>query len=292
MSLEALYVADGLHSLNHTPSAALAAGEVVQLADGRVAFANRAIAAGIEGAVCAGGIADLLSASATTFSLGDEVWWDKSENLAITSQSAAEDIYCGVAVLAKVNGDTRVRTNLNAPRFTPAGAGTKNGTGVTAAEMGNRVLHYTRLTLDALSVAMTDAGGAQSHGSSKIYDFPAGAIKMVGAIANLTLTAGTGGISDTFDGDGALGSVAAAADATLSGTEADVIASTATAQAVAGVGSLKMQSTASQEVVIDGTTTPVDLYLNLLVDDADSTANDTLAVSGTIDLYWINLGDY
>lgn len=43
--------------------------------------------------------------------------------------------------------------------------------------------------------------------------------------------------------------------------------------------------------VFDGTATAVDAYLNLAVPDADSSANDTVTVSGTITLTWINHGD-
>jgi predicted RecA/RadA family phage recombinase len=291
MALEASYSADGF-SVPHTPSVALAAGEVTQLADGRAAFAARAIAANAIGTVHVNGIAALACAAGTTWAAGAEIWWDKSANVAITSQAAPEDFYCGVAVEAKASGPTTVRCLMNVKRVTPAGVGAAKGTGVTAYEMGDRVLHHTRLSLDALSVTMADAAGGQSSGGTKIYDFPAGAIKMVGAIANLTVTAGSGGIADAFDGDFALGSVVAAADASLSGTEANILPSTAMPQAVAGVTTAKGQSTAAQEIVLDGTTTAVDLYLNALVDDADSSGNDTLAFTGTIDLFWINLGDY
>lgn len=43
---------------------------------------------------------------------------------------------------------------------------------------------------------------------------------------------------------------------------------------------------------IDGTTTAVDLYLNLLFDAADSSAADGLTINGTITIDWINHGDY
>lgn len=282
MALEASYSADGF-SVPHTPPVALAAGEVTQLADGRAAFAARAIAANATGTVHVNGIAALACAAGTTWAAGAEIWWDKSENVAITSQATPEDFYCGVAVEAKASGPTTVRCLMNVKRVTPAGVGAAAGTGVTAYEMGDRVLHHTRLSLDALSVTMADVAGTGSSGGTKIYDFPAGAIKMVGAIANLKVTAGSGGIADAFDGDFALGSTV---------TEDDILPTTAMPQAAAGVTTAKGQSTAAEEIVLDGTTTAVDLYLNALVDDADSSGNDTLSFTGTIDLFWINLGDY
>lgn len=42
----------------------------------------------------------------------------------------------------------------------------------------------------------------------------------------------------------------------------------------------------------DGHTTPMDLFMNFAVPDADSSASDTLTVAGTIKCTWTNSGDY
>ena len=162
-------------------------------------------------------------------------------------------------------------------------------TGVTAAEYGDGVIHQTVLTLSSVAITMTDAGAAGSHGSKKVYDFPAGLIHILGATTNLTTLAGSGGIGDTGALVGSLGSVAVATDnATLTSTEANVVPST-DGTLVGGAGTLKGKSTA--DAVLDGTGTAIDLLLNLAVPDADSSADDTVTVSGTITITWVSHGD-
>lgn len=174
---------------------------------------------------------------------------------------------------------------------TTSGVGAVAGTGVSVVEQGNSVIHKTVFTLSSLSITMTDAGAAGSHGSQKIYDFPAGAIQILGCSYDLTTLAGAGGITDTAALVGSLGSATVGTgDATLTGTEADLIASTAGTLA-AGAGTLKSHGSIVT-TAFNGTSTAIDAYLNLAVPDAGSTANDTVAVSGTINITWVNLGDY
>ena len=149
----------------------------------------------------------------------------------------------------------------------------------------------TVLTLDGASITMTDAGVAGSHGSLKLFDFPSGSIVFLGATCDLTITAGAGGITDTAAAVGAIGTATVGTgDATLTGTEADLIPSTAS-PLTAGAGVTKGKSVTAGIAVLDGTATAVDAWLNFAVPDAGSTANDTLTVSGTITLVWANLGD-
>jgi hypothetical protein len=174
--------------------------------------------------------------------------------------------------------------------LTNGGVGTAAGSGVSAAEYGNTV-HRTVLTVTDLSVAMTDATTAGCHGSQKVYDFPAGAIQILGASYNLTTLAGAGGIADNAALVGSLGSAAVGTDnATLTSTEADLVAST-TGTLSGGAGVLTKHGSVVT-TAFDGTTTAIDAYLNLAVPDAGSTADDTITVNGTIELVWVNLGDY
>jgi hypothetical protein len=172
---------------------------------------------------------------------------------------------------------------------TSQGVGAVAGTGSTVVEYGNDIVHKTVITLAALSVTMTDAGAAGSHGSTKIYDFPAGNILIHGSTTNLTTLAGSGGITDTAALVGAVGSVATVNDnATLTTTEANICPSAA-GTLTDGAGVLKGKSTDTS--TIDGTATAVDALLNLAVPDAGSSANDTVAVTGTVTILWSNLGD-
>jgi len=43
--------------------------------------------------------------------------------------------------------------------------------------------------------------------------------------------------------------------------------------------------------IFDGTATPIDLFLNMLVDDADQDGGGILSLTGTITITWVNLGD-
>lgn len=100
-----------------TAATTYASGEVIQLEDGRAAVVDglQAVASGDKFLLVAHGVKDLASASATTFALGADVFWDVSANVAITVP-AAGDFYVGKCVQAKVNGDLVVLTDLNAPR--------------------------------------------------------------------------------------------------------------------------------------------------------------------------------
>lgn len=177
------------------------------------------------------------------------------------------------------------------PALTASGVGAAAGTGVTAVETGTGAVHKTVLTLAALSIAVTDNGSAGGQGSQKIYDFPEGVIQLLGASYNLTVTAVSTGIAAGAALVGSLGSVAAGAgNATLTSTEADMIASTAgTLTASAGVlqkfGSLVAAA-------FDGHTTALDAILNVAIPDADISATDAVLISGTITLIWSNLGDF
>ncbi len=147
------------------------------------------------------------------------------------------------------------------------------------------------LELVNLVITMVDAGAAGSQGGRKIFDFVAGAFQLLGAQCDLTTLAGAGGIADTGALVGSLGSVVVAVDnATLTTTEADIIPSIA-GTLVGGAGTLKGNS-AAPGAPFNGTTTPLDVFLNLAVPDAGSSADDTVTVNGTIRLYVLPLGDF
>lgn len=94
---------------------ALAAGEIIQLPDGRAGVIAGALAKAVgqwyEAYVS--GIWKIQSASGTTFAVGQAVYWDASASLAITAPGAADDQYLGTADKAKISGETFVDVNLN-----------------------------------------------------------------------------------------------------------------------------------------------------------------------------------
>lgn len=169
-------------------------------------------------------------------------------------------------------------------------AGAAASTSVAVSESSAGAIK-TVMTLSNVSIAMTDATTAGSHGSLKLYDFPQCNLLFLGGTCDLVITAGAGGITDTAAVVGSIGTTTVGTDnATLTTTEADLIPSTASTL-TAGVGATKGKTVTAGVVVFDGTATAKDAYLNFAVPDADSTANDTLTVSGTITLVWSNLGD-
>lgn len=166
-------------------------------------------------------------------------------------------------------------------------------TGLTLADEGFGGLRKYTFTFDDVAVTMADEAGVVGYGGLKIMDFAAGAILVLGAVADLDLTKSSAGINDTWDGDFGVGTVTASNNATLASTEQNIIPTTATPQAVSGATTANGQSTGV--AFLDGTSTAVDVYLNFLVDDADHDITGTAAniiVNGTLTIWAINLGDY
>lgn len=170
------------------------------------------------------------------------------------------------------------------------------GTNVTVQEKGNSALNKSIITFTSELFAITDQPSVVAYAGQKFYDFPEGIILIHGAVANLTIGKDAAGVDDDFDGDFSIGTVTAGNDATLTSTEANIIASTAMPQATTGSTTAKGHATGSEvPLILDGTTTAIDAYLNFLIDDADhdvSTTPTNLIVTGTVNLFWSLLGDY
>lgn len=189
------------------------------------------------------------------------------------------------------NGNAAIRYMQTDPSCTLHN-GTVSGTGVAVAETCGMLGydHVSYFTVTGLVITVTDATTAGAHGSQKIYTWPLGSIFSKGCSFNLTTTAGSGGIGDTAALVGSLGTVTAATDnATLTSTEADLIASFA-GTLTDGAGVLQ-KNDGPVTTEYDGTVTAEDIWLNVAVPDAGSTASDTLTVSGTIVCRWEWLPD-
>lgn len=175
--------------------------------------------------------------------------------------------------------------------------GTKNGSTITAVEYGAHFLHKTELTCLATPVTISDdAGVAQYGGCGKIYDFPEGFLHILGTSITGTVTLGTTGtIINTWAGGIALGSATATTGATLTGTEADIMAEVDVAAATLKVASVPAAGGNKPCVPgagLDGHTTAVDCYLNLVVDDDASHTAGTGTFTGVVTMLWAILGDY
>ncbi|PBB78647.1 hypothetical protein CK218_23445 [Mesorhizobium sp. WSM3879] len=164
--------------------------------------------------------------------------------------------------------------------------------GLNAATSGQGGAYRTVFSFAGMQVPVADA---LAYASQKIFDFADGKVRIKGGTARLqfaVLTARASTINDNAALTWSLGS-AAASSVTLSGTMVNVLASTA--RTLDGVGTaVSTASTAdiAAAATLDGTTTPVDLYLNLaFATGTDIDADGTLAVTGTITLLWENWGD-
>jgi hypothetical protein len=154
------------------------------------------------------------------------------------------------------------------------------------------VIRKLTAKLSAFRVATVDSGGAAgAQGSQKLWTFPEGVIQIHGSVFNFTLQREGAGIAAGAAVVASLGSVTAGAgDATLATTEADLVASTV-ATLTAGVGSAKKHGS-FVAIAFDGHTTPMSVFLNFAIPDADSSANDALLLTGFVTVFYLFLGDY
>lgn len=191
----------------------------------------------------------------------------------------------------KIIGKSDIRNGWMKTLERVLGGGVSKGdlpvvSGLTVTEsVGKTVITFTNV-----NVPTVDAGAAGAQASLKIYDFPEGLIQYVAGVENLTVTKVGAGIAATSTVIASVGTAVAAADLTLTGTEADLIPS-GSVTLVAGTGAITSVSATANTAVFDGTATAKDAYLNFVVDATGSTANDALTVSGTITLAWSFVAD-
>lgn len=149
-------------------------------------------------------------------------------------------------------------------------------------------------TLNDLAITVDGATGV-GFGTAVIGDLPEGNILFLGAMSYLQFTtAESSGITTTFDGDYAIGTVATA-DANVSDSgEANIIASTALGAATAKVSPLARGEGggALTGVIFNNTDGSLELNLNLLIDDASISADDIdFTVDGHVVLLYSVLSD-
>lgn len=149
----------------------------------------------------------------------------------------------------------------------------------------------TTLKFNAVPVTVANTTGA-SFGSVKIADFIAGKVHIFGGKANFTRIDWSGtDIAATGSGDFSIGTTATA-DASLATTEVNILASTAMLDPfVAGIGNGSGSFAAG--ATYDGTGTAIDLYLNVIIDDADvaDAASDVVLFTGTVKFAGVYLED-
>lgn len=110
---EALTHAAG-EAIDYTPGSALSAGQIVQIkaAGGRslVGVATTAIATSVQGALQVKGLFKVKTGS-VTFLVGEEVWWDDTNNTAVVAGDANADFYLGIACPLSSGDSTTASTS-------------------------------------------------------------------------------------------------------------------------------------------------------------------------------------
>lgn len=141
----------------------------------------------------------------------------------------------------------------------------------------------------ALSV---DGATGVGFNAAVAADLPEGNILFLGAVAyaRVTRPSTSTGIQATFDGDFSIGTTPTA-DATLSTTDANIVSSSPLGAATAGVSPVA-RGTGNTSVVLDNTDGSLELNFNLIIDDANISADDqAVTVDGYMVLSYIVLGD-
>jgi hypothetical protein len=176
--------------------------------------------------------------------------------------------------------------NHKVPGVGTAVATATNGVRLVLAEKQGSFFKLS-FAFTATSITMVNTTGAV--GSTKIFDFDAGIVQVLGTqhtwsdlTASSALTGGTG------DGTGviAFGSAAAnAGDGALTGTEVDFGATRAfTMSSHVATGAITIGTALTP---LNGTGTPVDIYLNVCTNDATSDADGTIACTGTYTVWGV-----
>lgn len=140
-------------------AAAYSSGEIVKnvVGDGRVGiFAGlKACAIGDPAAFAVEGQYDVNCASATTFSSGDKVFWDDTNNIAKTTGTGGY-FYIGRAVKAKVSGELVVRVEINQNARTISGEVTLDGSNPTPVVTGLSKIDGAQVSLKSATTPGDD----------------------------------------------------------------------------------------------------------------------------------------
>ena len=169
----------------------------------------------------------------------------------------------------------------NAPDITP-------NTGVTFATQAAKMVKHIQLTLTGFVV---NIAAADDYGGTKLLDFPDTNIMLMAVEADMSLVKGeaVGGLVGTTDITVAIGTAVASAS-TLATTMEDVqdaIAYTPTLTTVPHQIHSSADATLAYPILL-GDSATLALYFNLA---AAITTDDVLTCSGTIDLYYVDLGN-
>lgn len=144
----------------------------------------------------------------------------------------------------------------------------------------------------SLAIVVDGASGV-GYGSAVLGGLPQGNIVLLGAVSYMKFTTADTGVTTTFTGNYGIGSTPAD-DATITGTDVNVVASTALLAATSRVSPRTRGVTAAglAGAVLDNTDGSLELNLNLLIADATISADDVaFTADGELQLLFAVLGD-
>jgi hypothetical protein len=147
-----------------------------------------------------------------------------------------------------------------------------------------------RLSVKAAPVTVANGSSAPGIGTLVLGALPQGNIQVIAAVAYLKFTSADADVIATWEGDFGVGS-APNANATLTGTDVDIVASTPIGPAVSKVTGVTRGISAAPAAVLDNTDGSLEVNLNIMIDDASQSNAVDLTVDGTIDISLVVLND-
>ncbi len=158
----------------------------------------------------------------------------------------------------------------------------------------DHVIIKQKILVRAKTLTVAGATGV-GFGSLQIGDFPEGNVLFIGAVGYMQFTGPTSGsLVDTWEGDYGIGTTPAS-DGTLTAGDVDVVPSTALAAATAEASPRTRGAQADGALagqIFDNTDGSLELNLNLLIDDADISADGiVMTVNGDLFISFTMLGD-
>ena len=175
------------------------------------------------------------------------------------------------------------------------GNGTKTATTEDIEEQRG-IVHKTIITLTDFAVTVDDS---DVGGGSALYTFPVGRILVLGGRATTITPTTTSTLTSTLNASKTLSTgvgtvqTTSQASGTLATTEQNIINafSTTSSATINVAGTAGSGNSPSAPASYDGTSSAIVAYLNFGVPTATDIDGDaTITVTGTITIYWINLG--
>jgi len=214
---------------------------------------------------------------------------DAGNTLLTLGNDSSGNSYVTVANDLSVTGDADITGGVTSTA-SAALAAAASTVSITDRRMGD--LHSSVITLSDVSVTVGNTTGV-SFGGTKILDFPEGQIYVLaawaeGATFDLTDAGNVTPIDSADGGDISYGTTVAG-DGTLTGTDVDIVPSASIDPISGGAAAARLAAAAT----FDGTATAKDVYVNVLIDDADvgDGASDVILVSDVLHIVWVYGGD-